>query len=125
MAREAEQGAGQSAAGEPRSGNASLEAISLQVEAVLSRAPAVYIPPDFAARVAGRAVAQRQTVRSRWQGFGVRIALGSAVLLPIALFAFAPHAQPSVLDLRFDMEMALLLELGGVGYLLTRAGLRD
>lgn len=91
----------------------------------LERGPAVQIPQDFAARVAAQAVGQPVRRRSPWAGFGLRIGLGSGVLLTLALFAFAPHTTPSLMDFRFDLELVALAELGLVGCVLTRVGLRE
>lgn len=91
----------------------------------LETPPEIAIPPGFAARVAARAAAEPQPSPSPWAGLGPRLALASGALLTLALFVFAGHASPSVLDLRFDLELFLLAELGVVGCLLTRTGLRD
>lgn len=98
---------------------------------VLTAPPAVMVPADFAARVALRATSQPRSRPAGWadvfrvdaKGTAPRVAAVSGVLLLGALFAFAPHTRPSVLDLRFDVELLLLVELGGVGYLVARTGL--
>ena len=100
-------------------------AMETDVLRVLESRPEIAIPADFATRVAARAVAQPAGRTSPWASFGLRIAIGSGALLMLALFAFAPHATPSLLDLRFDFEMVALGELGLVGFLVTRVGLRD
>ncbi len=103
------------------------------VERALAQSPALHIPGDFAARVAAQAVTQPalQRVSQRVSSFappasfGFRLALASGVLLTGALFALAPHATPSFANLRFDLELLLLSELGGIGFLLTQAHLRE
>ena len=107
----------------------------------LTRKPVVSVPDHFAARIARRAVdaADKPPARSTWidlaphlwAGLGrfgnrditPRVAAVSGALLLGALFAFAPHTRPSFLDLRFDLQLTFLVELGGVGYLLSRTGL--
>lgn len=100
-------------------------ALDAAITRALERQPAVVIPADFASRAAARAVAEPQRTRSPWAGFGPRIAAVSGVLLTGTLFAFAAHAKPSFFDLRFDLELLLLVELGVVSYVVTRLGLRD
>lgn len=92
---------------------------------VLQTQPTVQIPADFAARVTALAVAQTPRRRSPWADLGPRIAIVSSAVLTATLFAFAPHAVPSLRDLHFDLEMLLLAELGAVGYVLTRIAQRD
>jgi hypothetical protein len=48
------------------------------------------------------------------------IALLSAPLAALALFALAPHAAPSVKSLGFDTEVVLLAELAFIGWWITR-----
>lgn len=96
-----------------------------EVVSALQAAPRVSMPENFAARVAGLAVAEGVPARSPWKGFGMRAALGSGVALTAALFACAPHTSPSFSNLGFDLEMLLLAELGGVAYLVTHLGLGE
>lgn len=99
------------------------------VEAVLIRAlvhpPAIAVPESFAARVVAQLPAAQPRSRPAWGSFSRGIAVGSGVLLTVALFAFAPHATPSFLDLRFDIELIFLAELGSVAYLVTRFNTED
>ncbi len=99
--------------------------LSAAVVRALEHPPSPVVPESFAGRVAQLAATQTLSRRSVWDGFGLRAAMASGVLLTGALFGFAPHALPSFLNLRFDLEMLLLMELGGVAYLITRVGLRD
>lgn len=91
----------------------------------LEQVPAFEVPASFAARVARLAVAQSRPVRSSWTGFGVRAASISAVVLIGVLFAFAPHTTPNLFDVRFDVDMLLLAEVGGAAYIALRFGLND
>ena len=105
------------------------DGVSAEAEAfavgALERLPAPAVPAGFAARTAAAALRQPAPSRSPWQGFGMRMALASGVVLTLGLFALAPHAEPSFLSLRFDVEMLLLGELGGVAYLAARLGLPE
>ena len=95
------------------------------VKALEAPPAAVDVPFDFASRVMRLAVAQPAPPRSVWAGFGPRIALASGLLLLIALFAFAAHANPSFSNLRFDLELLLLLELGAVSLLVPHLASRE
>ena len=91
----------------------------------LEQPPTVVVPADFAARVAAQAAHRGLPRRSSWAGFGLRTALASGMVLTLALFVFAPHAAPSFSNLRFDLEMLMLAELGAVGYVVVQTGLHD
>ncbi len=80
----------------------------------LGRKPAVVIPSTFAARVTERAFAQAPSRRLQWIGWGPRLALGSAAVLTVAMFALAPHASPSLSSIPFDGELLLLAELSAL-----------
>lgn len=97
----------------------------------LEAAPHLQIPADFATRVASLAVTQALRPESRWKGALVHlrpenrsvaawVTMASGILLLAALFAFAPGTSPNFLDLRFDVELLLLAELGGICYVLAR-----
>ncbi len=100
------------------------------ISQALARQPSVVVTEAFAARVTKLAF-EKSPKRSFWAGLrragyrdtAPRVAGVSAALLLGALFAFAPHTRPSFLDLRFDLQLTFLVELGGVGYLLARTGL--
>jgi hypothetical protein len=79
-----------------------------------SSTPEIPIAPDFAGRVAQRAVAQTASPSLRWLGWGPRLLLGSTALLTAGMFALAPHASPSLSNIAFDGELLLLAELGGL-----------
>ncbi len=111
--------------GEVPAGDEGTPELSVAVRRALERAPAMGVPESFAARVARLAVTQTFARRSVWNGFGLRAAILSGILLTGALFGFAPGAAPSFLNPRFDLEMLLLTELGGVAYLISRVGLWD
>ena len=82
--------------------------------------PDVYIPFDFASKVAARAVAQPLRRRRYAPRFGRAIALLSVPLAAIALFALAPHAAPNLKSLSFDAEVVLLAELALIGWWIGR-----
>lgn len=97
----------------------------------LEAAPLISIPANFAERVAQLALHQQgfpgylfPHQAAKRGGVTPFVACISASLLLVALFVFAPHLKPSFLDLRFDLELMLLAELGGVGYLLARFSMR-
>lgn len=91
-----------------------------RIQHVLEQKPEPEIPLDFAARVAVRAVAQPQRRRQSAPQFGKLMALLSAVLATIALFALAPHAAPNVKNLSFDAEVFLLAEVAVIGGWVSR-----
>ena len=77
----------------------------------LAQAPRMAIPESFAATVARRAAAQPLAQPASLSGWGPRLALFSGALLTLAMFALAPHANPSLTSLPFDAELLLLTEL--------------
>ena len=87
-----------------------------RLDAALARAPQPQVPADFAARVAARAAALPLRRRARFTQFGPALAWASLLLLPVALFALAPHSAPSFTNYRFDAELLLLAELAVIGY---------
>jgi hypothetical protein len=101
------------------------DAMDAAIVHALEQAPVVAVPETFAVRVTARALAEGRQQNSRRGAVGRRAALVSGIVLVLALFAFAPHATPRFSDLRFDMELMLLTELGLVGYVLSRTGLRS
>lgn len=91
-----------------------------RLEAALVHAPEPQIPADFAARVAARAAALPERHRARFTQFGPALTWAALILLPVALFALAPHAAPRLTNYRFDAELVLLAELAAIGYGITR-----
>ncbi len=93
----------------------------------LEQKPQTQVAADFAGRVASRAAAQPLRRRRSAPQFGKMIALLSAVIASIALFALAPHAVPNVKSLSFDTEVILLAELALIGGWIARlsAGSRN
>ncbi len=118
-----------STAANPAAGTATEAAGMKAVEHALEQSPVLHIPADFAARVAAQAVTQPGLQRVPGSAypasFGPRLAVASGLLLTGALFALAPHATPSFANLRFDLELLLLTEVGGIGFLLTRVQSRE
>ena len=91
-----------------------------RIDRAIEHKPELQIPPDFAARVAARAVAQPLRRRRYKPQFGPMIALLSAPLAALALFALAPHSAPNLKNLSFDAEVVLLAELAVIGWWITR-----
>ena len=102
---------------DPDTLNAQLPAAAdARLEAALAHVPQPQVPAGFAARVASRASALPLRRRPRFTQFGPALAWASLLLLPVALFALAPHAAPSFTNYRFDAELLLLAELAVIGY---------
>lgn len=91
-----------------------------RIDRAIERKPQVQIPADFAAKIAARAVARPLRRRRFKPQFGPMIALLSAPLAAIALFALAPHAAPNLKSLSFDAEVVLLAELALIGWWISR-----
>lgn len=89
-------------------------ALDAALAGALKEAPVLEIPESFAARVAALAAAQPAARSARWMGWGPRLLAASTAVLAVALFALAPHTSPSLRDLRFDAELLLFAELGGL-----------
>jgi hypothetical protein len=90
-----------------------------RIDRAIECKPAVQIPADFAAKVAARAAARPLRRRRYKPQFGPMIALLSAPLAVLALFALAPHSVPNVKNLSFDAEVVLLAELAFIGWWIT------
>jgi len=91
-----------------------------RITTAIEQKPEVQIPADFAARVAALSVAQPPQRRRYKPHFGRMIALFSAPLAALALFALAPHTAPNVKSLTFDTEVVLLAELAFIGWWIAR-----
>ncbi|HEV2575981.1 MAG TPA: hypothetical protein VGU25_02110 [Acidobacteriaceae bacterium] len=91
-----------------------------RLTAALEHKPELQIPADFAAKVAALAVAQPPRRRRIVPQFGSLIALLSVPVAALALFALALHATPNLHSLSFDIELALLAELGIIGCWLSQ-----
>ena len=90
------------------------QATVVAIVRALSEPPRVAVPTAFARAVAARAFAEPVRSPARWLGWGPRLALGSAALLTLGLFALAPHTAPSLANFRFDAELIFLGELSGL-----------
>lgn len=104
----------------PQSGAKSGADMESRIDRAIERKPDVQIPADFAARIAARAATQPLRRRRHRLQFGPMIALLSAPLAALALFALAPHTAPSVKSLSFDAEIVLLAELAFIGLWMSR-----
>jgi hypothetical protein len=93
--------------------------IQSRIDRAIEHKPDVQIPANFAAKVAAHAVAQPRRRRRYKPQFGPMIALLSAPLAALALFALAPHSAPNVKNLSFDAEVVLLAELAFIGWWIT------
>jgi hypothetical protein len=91
-----------------------------RLDAALAHKPQPVVPAAFAAQVvsqlAARAAALPPRRRRSAPQFGPALTWASILLLPVALFALAPHAAPSFSNFRFDAELLLLAELAAIGY---------
>jgi len=98
-----------------------------EVTRALEQKPSVAVPVDFAARVKLALPAQPKVRAGRFAGqsVGQIAAVVGAVGLFAGLCLLAPHARPSFESLAFDLEMVLLVELGGVVVWLGRAKGRE
>lgn len=99
-----------------------------RIDAAIERKPAPAVPDAFAATVTAKLAARAAAAprrRAHTLPIGRTIGWASAALLTAALFVVAPHTTPSIANLRFDTEIILLVELAGIGWLLSRGiGLR-
>ncbi len=95
------------------------EDMESRIDRAIEHKPELQIPADFAARIAARAVAQPLRRRRFKPQFGPMIALVSAPLAALALFALAPHSAPNLKSLSFDAEVVLLAELAFIGWWIT------
>jgi hypothetical protein len=95
-------------------------ALERRIDAAMERKLEPQIRGDFAATVAARAAMLPQKRRARALPIGRSIAWISAAVLMVALFAFAPHATPNIMNARFDAEIVALCELAGLGWILAR-----
>ena len=91
-----------------------------RLTAALEHKPEPQIPAGFAAKVAALAAAQPPRRRRIVPQFGSLIALLSVPISALALFALASHAAPNLHSLSFDIELALLAELGIIGCWLSQ-----
>lgn len=87
------------------------------LEQTLARTPEPVIPADFAARISAN-LPPLPPVRKPMR-LGRPVALASIGILALAMFLVAPHTSPSFTSLAFDVELLLLLQMGGIGYWLT------
>ena len=95
-----------------------LQAAEAVLVRALERRPQVTVPEGFAARVAWALPAEaslHQAPRA-----GKTVAMVAAVLLTVALFVLAPQAGPSFSNVRFEVELLVLTELGAVAWVLGR-----
>jgi len=90
-------------------------------EAMLTRtlehSASVPVPTDFAARVRSSLPPPprpRRTIR-----IGRLASLTGACVLAASMFLLAPHAAPTFSNLAFDLELVAIVQLAGIGYLLT------
>jgi len=93
-----------------------------EMEAAITRAleqrREVAVPAEFAARVV-QALPPVAASRPR-VAVGRTTAIAGVVVLTAALFALAPHAQPSFASFGFDVELLLMAQLCGIAYWLGK-----
>lgn len=90
-----------------------------QLQAVLEHKPAVFMSPDFAARVAVQAAAQRLPKPRRTFSYGHIAAVLSAALLLLTMFALVPWTQASFNSIAFDIELLAAAQLVAIAWWLT------
>ena len=78
----------------------------------------IVMPAEFAARVV-QALPPVAASRPR-VAVGRTTAIAGVVVLTAALFALAPHAQPSFASFGFDVELLLMAQLCGIAYWLGK-----
>jgi hypothetical protein len=86
------------------------DALEVRVTRALERMPAVTIPAEFAARVAGR-LPQRRTFAARPARYGLMAMRISMAVLVIAVVAVAMHASGRNSVLGIGLEWVLCAEL--------------
>jgi hypothetical protein len=96
-------------------------ALESMLNVALERAPQPKIPAGFAARVTATAIALPQRSPRRRADYGRGTALAVMVVLTATLFVLAPHTSPNVANLGFQVEMLVLLQLGGIGYWMMKS----
>ena len=96
---------------EMKSSQTELEA---RITRALQRQPQTAVPAEFAARVRAALPAQK-AARPAMQAGRISAIAGATVLM-VALFALAPHAAPNFTSFAFDLELLMLVELGGIAY---------
>jgi hypothetical protein len=93
------------------------------LDAIITRAlekqPEVVVSADFAGRVM-RSLPPAQR-RRKVQVGRVGLVTGMFALL-LAMFVLAPHATPQWTNFAFDVEMLLLVQMAGIGWLLKADG---
>lgn len=94
--------------------------IGSRIDRAIEHKPEVQIPADFAAKVAALTSTQPLRRRRFKPQFGPMIALVSAPLAAMALFALAPHTSPNLKSLTFDAEVVLLAEVAFIGWWISR-----
>ena len=88
------------------------------ISRVLETQPAPAIPANFAARVAASLPAPTPVRPPSYVRRSAAIASG--IILLVVLFALAPHAAPSFINLSFDVELLVLAQLAAIAWFLTR-----
>jgi len=93
------------------------------LDAAITRAldtqPIPTIPANFAARVAASLPAPTPVRPPSYVRRSAAIASG--IILLVVLFALAPHAAPSFINLSFDVELLILAQLAAIAWFLTRS----
>lgn len=100
-------------------------ALPAALQAALERKPDVSVPKAFAREVAAEAVRLPQKPVPAEATYARSIAFAAAAVLVVALFALAPRAPASFASLRFDVELALLLQLAVLAWWLARSPDRE
>ena len=81
----------------------------------LEKKPEVVVPAEFAGRVMRSLPPRRQ--RRKIPVGRAGLVTGMMALL-LAMFVLAPHATPQWTNFAFDVEVLLLVQMAGIGWLL-------
>jgi len=91
------------------------KSLDAAITRALEKQPEVVVPPDFAARVMRSLPARRFRRKVPVGRIGV---VAGMLALVLAMFALAPHATPQFTNFAFDLELLLLVQMAGIGFLL-------
>jgi hypothetical protein len=72
------------------------------------------VPAEFAARVMGALPPLR--TRQRRMPVGRATAMAAMVAMALTMFALASQARPEFSNFAFDLELLLLVQMGGLGW---------
>jgi len=89
--------------------------LDASITRALEKQPEVVVPAEFAGRVMRSLPPRRQ--RRKIPVGRAGLVTGMMALL-LAMFVLAPHATPQWTNFAFDVEVLLLVQMAGIGWLL-------